>query len=293
MTTLAARCLTPSAQAWLAQTRTAYVLSAFERACNLVNQDGAVLALVTAERGMAPFSMMVKTRRFAGISAGDPVTVAGNVVVIGQTRIESSGARLWGPTPDWAALCQALAGHPERLAAVAALAAEIGKPGSLLDLFISSGQGQGGIWIEAARRGARELVTGMRSRLPAQCVAGARALAGLGGGLTPAGDDFIVGVLLAIWAGLYGRGAETLCQPVAEAAAPATTTLSAAYLNAAARGECLALWHELFSGIIGDESVEALSGPVQALLSVGHTSGADALAGFLALHYFQTEEALP
>jgi len=106
-------------------------------------------------------------------------------------------------------------------------------------------------------------------------------LAGLGGGLTPAGDDFILGALLAAWAGLYGPSAPALAAGVAKAAAAATTTLSAAYVRAAARGECSAYWHRLFAALLQPQTGEAPAA-LAALLAVGHTSGADALAGFLA-----------
>ena len=138
--------------------------------------------------------------------------------------------------------------------------------------------------LATARPGAAELVKGLHALDAARASAGARALAGVGGGLTPAGDDFIVGALLAAWAGLYGVGAETLGPGVVDAAAPRTTTLSAAYLRAAAHGECIVHWHTLVQALLhADEP--GLRAAVQSLVSVGHTSGADALAGFLAVHY--------
>ena len=99
--------------------------------------------------------------------------------------------------------------------------------------------------------------------------------------MTPAGDDFIVGVLLAVWAGRFGPQAETLCEPLAEIAAARTTLLSAAYLRAAARGECMQPWHALFHALCAS-STDHLPRATRDLLSIGHTSGADALAGFLA-----------
>ncbi len=108
---------------------------------------------------------------------------------------------------------------------------------------------------------------------------GSEQLAGWGPGLTPAGDDYLCGTMLR--ARLDHPAGETLCQVVAEAAAPRTTTLSAAWLRAAANGECTAAWHRLLGALVGRGVLEA------ALLSVlahGATSGADTLAGFLALN---------
>jgi hypothetical protein len=118
------------------------------------------------------------------------------------------------------------------------------------------------------------------------------ALAGLGGGLTPAGDDFICGALFAGWAGLLplsqrerGPGGEGELSSIANSAASRTTTLSAAYLRAAARGECMALWHSLFEALRSSDA-SALPSVVESLLAVGHTSGADALAGFIAAYHW-------
>jgi hypothetical protein len=178
----------------------------------------------------------------------------------------------------------ALAGRPERLDRALALALAIGKPGSLLEFLVRpvslAGifhspplEGQGGAW-------GGVLVHGLRSRSLDQALAGAHALAGLGGGLTPAGDDFIVGALLAAWAGLLGDGAEALTGPIAEAAVARTTTLSGAYLRAAAQGACTEHWHRVFAALTADDDA-VLEAALRRLLAVGHTSGADALAGFL------------
>ena len=57
-------------------------------------------------------------------------------------------------------------------------------------------------------------------------------LAGLGDGLTPAGDDWLVGMML--WAWLAHAAPRRFCQVLSDAAVPRTTTLSAAFLQAAA-----------------------------------------------------------
>jgi len=107
-------------------------------------------------------------------------------------------------------------------------------------------------------------------------------LAGLGGGLTPAGDDFLAGTMLRAW--LTQPTPRALCRALVTVAVPRTTTLSASFLRAAARGECSAPWHALLAAM-GDEPnsvVEAkITAAVQKILSHGATSGADSLTGFL------------
>jgi hypothetical protein len=137
-------------------------------------------------------------------------------------------------------------------------------------------------WLElpAARAAAAEIRraagTGDRER----AAAAVAELAGLGEGLTPAGDDYLVGALHALWA-VRGEGAREFALEVAGVAAPRTTSLSGAWLEAAARGEAAPAWRHLCEALAsGDET--AVKRAIENVLSMGHTSGAAALAGFTA-----------
>ena len=285
----------PAAARWLATTSTARVLNVFDRACNLLNQDEAVLALVAAgdslKRGLTPFALVVDgpdPAPFRGLAAVSPVRLArpASVLQVGPLAVHYASASAWDAQPDWTVVRQLYTHSPEPLARLAGLAARVTLEGSLLDLY-RTGAEEGLAWsalLATARPAAQTLVAGVAARDETLTVAGARALAGLGSGLTQAGDDFLVGVLLAAWAGLFGPGAERLGPALVAAAVPRTTTLSAAYLRAAGEGACMALWHTLFAAQArGDSAVVARA--VDALVSIGHTSGADALAGFLAVHF--------
>jgi len=104
-------------------------------------------------------------------------------------------------------------------------------------------------------------------------------LAGLGRGLTPSGDDFILGAVLATWIIHPSKIASKLAGEVTEAAAPLTTSLSGAWLRSAGRGEAGIRWHNLFNALMVSDKT-AVQESVEQLLAVGHSSGADALAGF-------------
>ncbi len=285
MITLRALALAPAAQDWLAQTTTARVLNVFDRACNLVNAQGEVLSVVTSERGLTPFALVVAANDrapFRAVTEASAVGVQSGSLWLGPYVIDVAAAAVWNPRPDWPAISRLLT-DTTRLEALALLADGHGPAGSLLELLAPASQAASlpAALASRARLGALDLVTGLRTGTIDTAVAGATRLAGLGGGLTPAGDDFVLGVLLAAWAGLYGSGAERQAALIAEAAAPRTTTLSAAYLRAAARGECSAYWHDLFAALLRPDAADLPAG-LSALLAVGHTSGADALAGFLA-----------
>jgi hypothetical protein len=288
---LNAAVITPAATRWLQTTRTARLLNIFDRACNVVNQDGNVLAIVTSERGLTPFGLVIAESDpspFQSLVESSPVSVLGNRLSLGDLAIETGPASLWSPTPDWPDLRTLFAADPDKLRVLAAQVFELSLfalPGSLLDLYIQADFDNPARISPALRsrasKGAFDLVQGLKIQDMELGLKGVRLLAGLGGGLTPAGDDFIVGTLLAIWAGLYGSGRDSLAQTIVEAAAPLTTTLSAAYLRAAAQGECISHWHHLFAALQGSDP-EATRIAVKSLLSIGHTSGADGLAGFLA-----------
>jgi hypothetical protein len=291
MTTLRAVALAPAAAGWLAAASAARVLNVFERACNLINEEGTVLGLVTTERGLGPFAMVVEGEArapFRGLPADSPVRVQpeAQVLSIGPLRIEYGTAARWDARPDWVDVARHYAGQAGSPARLAEMAEAVELSGSLLDLYRPAlrGTALSQALLTMARPGSQALVGGLAAGDGEQAMTGARALAGLGGGLTPAGDDFIVGALLAAWAGLYGPGTAALGPGVAGAAVPRTTTLSAAYLKAAAQGECIAQWHALFRAQ-QREDLGATRAAVGALVSIGHTSGADALAGFLAVHY--------
>jgi hypothetical protein len=100
-------------------------------------------------------------------------------------------------------------------------------------------------------------------------------LAGLGSGLTPAGDDYIVGVMVALW--LTGR--KEMLPEMARVAVAKTTALSAAFLRAAAQGEFMEPWHALVQTLFAGE-IEAFTQAIKWVAQFGASSGLDALAGF-------------
>jgi hypothetical protein len=115
-------------------------------------------------------------------------------------------------------------------------------------------------------------------RRPAAAVAAAAALAGLGEGSTPAGDDYLMGVLYALWAG--GGAPAELAGAIAAVAAGRTTRVSAAWLLLAGRGEVGPIWRELLLALAAGDAVGAARGAA-AVRALGNTSGAYSLRGFL------------
>ena len=281
MICIAARTITPAARQWLARTKHARLLNIFEHSCNLVNQNGAIMTMATRFIPLTPFALQIESVDFHGLKVADGVRVVGSELYLGQWRIQTANARVWNPVPDWASVRHAVTTNPDLLTLLNRQVLTICPSGSLLELYCTPASSA---VLQQTALGAAKLVNGVRTHTLDQAIDGARQLAGLGQGLTPSGDDFIIGVMLAAWAGLYGATAEDFCAPLANAAAPRTTALSGAFLHAAARGEAMSPWHMLFAALA---CPDAFAAALRTVLEVGHTSGADALAGFIASCYWR------
>ena len=260
----------PVRERLLGQPSVARVLAVFDHACDLVTPGGDVVALVTPQVGNGPLNVVVGVEP-GGFTAVEPDMIArleGGRLRVGGLEVALEGATVWEPCPDWSALRAqqpTIASHLPLLRTIA--------------LHHTPDVGRDGIpSYGPAREAANALRAGWEGD-EAQVRAGAARLAGLGGGLTPAGDDFLVGVML--WAWLAHPRPAPICRAIAEEAAPRTTTLSAAFLRAAARGECSAAWHRLLAALGSGTAEDQLAAAVQDVLAHGATSGADALAGFL------------
>ncbi|MGD2155610.1 MAG: DUF2877 domain-containing protein [Anaerolineales bacterium] len=110
------------------------------------------------------------------------------------------------------------------------------------------------------------------------------SLLGMGSGLTPSGDDLIIGLLLSLnrWESVLqpGNDISILNKNVVEAAYRDTTTLSANLIECAALGladERLIQANDYLA--VGNFQLPEIS---SGLLNWGNSSGIDALAGMIA-----------
>ena len=124
------------------------------------------------------------------------------------------------------------------------------------------------LWLEAPDDGADELERGT-------C-----ALLGLGPGLTPSGDDFLVGMLVALseMSGMEDCALQAgLSENVRRLAPIRTSQISTAHLLAACDGLASDALHRAVQTILCN--TPALADDLTALAAIGHSSGWDALAG--------------
>jgi hypothetical protein len=304
---LVALTLAPAAQAWLERTTSARVLHVFDAACNLINPQGEILSLVTAPIGAGPFTVVVEApltpdggmMRFTDlVQAGQEVTVrlappqpapdhSDPGARDSETlAIDTHEAKIWQPRPAWDELAGQVGQLKAQLALLETLLKVHAPPGSFAPLLEAPSPDDGQTapsfemrFLEAAREPAHALRDGILDNNLDACRASASKLAGLGSGLTPSGDDFMMGVLYALWATRPSEEIGPFAEAIIDSAVPRTVPLSAAWLGAAARGEAGQLWHALVDALAAADE-PALTTAARPIIRTGHTSGADALAGF-------------
>jgi hypothetical protein len=140
--------------------------------------------------------------------------------------------------------------------------------------------------LDACGARANVLASACAANDPTRAAAAARALVGLGPGLTPAGDDFTGGAFFAR-ATLAGAGAidaiawRAAARAVRSAATRLTHPIGAALLGDLLDGDGWAPLHDLARALAHEDDATALDA-ARRLTQLGHSSGWDLLAGFIA-----------
>lgn len=258
------------------------VFAVFRRVCIVQLGDDRLISLVAPEVGDGPLNIVLEQapKAWSDLQPGAPVRFKRDRLRCENLKIHLRGATVWDPRPDWEGLRPDARMLLLRLEHLADRMPEYAPAGSMLSLLRAhESPGSSGLSAVHARaqEAAETLWVGWGGD-EAQLRAGAAKLAGLGIGLTPSGDDFLLGTMLCAW--LAHPAPKHYCASVLDAALSRTTLLSAAYFRSAADGECSPSWHGLLEALpsASDEELAAAAGAVVAL---GHTSGSDALAGFI------------
>jgi len=269
------------------------IIAVHAHSCYLTGDNAEIYAVVLEPLGNGPLNVLVRTAAaepFAGLSVGASAASSGAQLLLGDSlEVGLERATLWDPKV-YLALGADPGGLDRVLAELYRAAAARGPEQSLARLLPHLHEEGLPAPLEAVSHFPRchALIGGLveslahRNRNSLKVVTS--SLAGLGPGLTPSGDDFIAGVLLALALVREQRPDAELGEIAAllvETAAPRTHEISAAYLRAAHAGEAGEPWHPLLAAIsIGDP--QPLRDAVDRVLEIGETSGADMLAGFIA-----------
>ena len=228
------------------------VLATFRKAL-YIGSNGGLVILVSPEVPSGPLHVVLD-RPPPAVERNASILASPDCLVVDGCGIALSEMRVWeGPLPP-----------PERIRAVASMAGETVRP-----LAEASALHQPPYRCRVDRAGERAQLGDFEGAF--------RLLAGLGPGLTPAGDDVLAGLVFmsrALW------GMESEPGLVSLVATAETSEPSHSFLAWAARGQSIAPAHDLVvSQAAGDLAGAALA--AERLQTHGASSGADFALGLL------------
>ena len=267
------------------------VRSVYRQACNIELDGGALLTLLSADLGNLPHGIrcvLPEPQDLRGrLRPGQAVAGNGSRLRIAQAgvTIERSRAAWWRCELP---ACDVYA-RPAVEAMLAALAVlrEYALRGGFAPLVLNDTD-PGSPLEQAIRRRLLNslplLDRGAASLDPAQAVKALEQLAGLGPGLTPSGDDFIVGYLASLTSRCQlERGLRPflnrLTGPLARLAG-ASNPISRQFILNAVEGEFAEGLTQLVAAIAAPDRQLAREA-AERVASMGHSSGCDSLLGLL------------
>jgi hypothetical protein len=112
-----------------------------------------------------------------------------------------------------------------------------------------------------------------------------RSLIGLGHGLTPSGDDFLVGYMAGLWCTARANPSRmrflTALESELSEVSRNTNKISSTFLRSAAKGHVSEPIAKLAQQLNQANDMSSLRATTQTALQVGHTSGSDGVLGML------------
>ena len=275
------------------------VLAVFERSFYIKGLGEQLACLGSVEIGPGPLNVLCPLpanggMAVLGVTPGTPVIFTANALRLdGGAVFSFAEAEDWRPPvlPAWRAADLRLgldalaaatrAGLPDyglgplipALAAsggVAALSAE------MFDPLLRPAMGGVAALVEWLYRWA-PLVDGVVPPPPRET----EILIGLGPGLTPSGDDFLAGALIALRALTRHPAAERLADWILSLSTTGTGIISQAHLACAAQGAGAGALHNALAAVAEPDLV-GLEECLGAVAALGHCSGWDAMAGVTA-----------
>jgi hypothetical protein len=254
------------------------VHSVFQRACNVGLDNGRLIVLLACGLSDVPHGARLDTPPgFAfdalGLRPGQSFACNAGVAQFEgpALSVDLRTACVWdADLPETRVDISQPASHEAWQAAWDELGSDVEKPGF---------SEKPGFWVDSIAG----LLAATRSLDAEGASAAAEALIGLGPGLTPSGDDFLVGYLTGLWraAGPQPRAFASMLGAGIVRRAYRTNDISRAYLGHAAQGRASRVLIDLARAIDQAENVESVRQAARAALRVGSTSGVDGVLGLL------------
>jgi len=268
----------PKAIDWLDQFENARILNQFPDVINLTDNGNHILSIVAEKIGNGPFSMVVDFTNIEHVvSLEDQICFNDQNLQIGQTIFSTKNFHIWDPIPNWGAIRKISKNY--LIIQIERQLSKIGVMEGISEVFYADKIIRKSKFYSKMKSGSSLLLDALIKQDAGAVISAAGSLAGLGVGLTPSGDDFLVGVIYGLWAVLPKEEAISTAELIWAGAAGKTTSLSRAWLAAAVAGETGEPWHKLINAAI-EQKEEKIITATSEILSIGATSGADAICGF-------------
>jgi Protein of unknown function (DUF2877) len=148
---------------------------------------------------------------------------------------------------------------------------------TLLSAFSDVESGSAGLTSTIGRRAQSRLAEGLRLRQSEEFIEGALGMLGLGEGLTPSGDDCLVGALAVVhrFARPWLDAHPEIESVVRTASLTATNAIAREFVTHALAGQ----FSESLIDLMSAQSAKDIERAATHLLRMGATSGADTLHG--------------
>jgi Protein of unknown function (DUF2877) len=253
--------------------------SVFDQACNIRVDDGRLLALLAPCLGNVPHGVRIAVPAGFGfarhLTVGAPVGCRADVLRMPGLSIDLGTAKPWQ-----AEVATAVDMRVPQVARAWRTAWRM-----LQQRRARVGPAQVATLSRAVDRRGLRLARATRHRRVHEAAAAIKGLIGCGPGLTPSGDDLIVGFLAGLWSTARNdpeRGAfrRALCVAVAGATG-ATGDISRVYLTHASRGRFAEPLTMLATRIGEGVPVGEIERLTAGALRVGHSSGCAGVLGLL------------
>jgi Protein of unknown function (DUF2877) len=221
--------------------------------------------------------------RETGLRAGMTVVPAPHGAAIAvpeaSVTIDLSRAEPWSPTLPAPARFRSTAD----IAAVAAAARRVAvsmAPTAGLAPMLTGSPGSEDPWLVRARAVIGAQLAALGRGDTAAALEPTVDVIGLGIGLTPSGDDYLVGLLAGLDA-THDPARFGLAEAIGRQAPARSTAISAASLRHATRGAFSERLHDLLVALARGR-LDDLESPIRRAMAYGATSGSDTLVGLLA-----------
>lgn len=258
------------------------VHSTFKRTINLISNENNLITLATSENSLMPYSLTTSAQDFTCFKdlVDETVHVIGNELLIGDAlciclnkgKVGSTLLHVQSSPKDHACFLENVQFFADCFKSKHAL-------GSFF-LSNSASSFEKALQEQLVLK-AKAFCEAIASDNDAQAIAHGQSLMGLGIGLTPSGDDYLVGFFAVMFSDPNKcKSFEKIATGIVKAAPNYTNIISATYLQSAARQRLKTEIHNLVQSVYVCKKPD-IECYLNQLLKIGSTSGTDIAKGML------------